>query len=168
MYNPPVVQRHDIPVPESAGLSSVFQVSLAVTPTRVLVDTGDSVSFIDANFAKRVGLHVAPFSSSSAPDIQLADGASFSCTGHVSAPMRLHQHKSTLHALAADLSRLPTDILLGDAWMRDHHGSIGLNSDGAAYLSIQKGKKHISLQPLHAQPGHLPTIQLNAMQMSAN
>ena len=80
-------------------------------------------------------------------------------------PCDVHQHRSTLHALAADLSHLPTDVLLGDAWMRDHHGSIGFNSDGAAYLSIQKGKKHISLQPLHAQLGHLPTIQLNAMQM---
>ena len=76
LYNPPTVQRRDVQMSEqtdSTGLTSFFQVSLAGTPARVLVDTGASVNFVDTAFAHRVGLHVKPPSPDS-PSIQLANG----------------------------------------------------------------------------------------------
>ena len=76
LYNPPVVQRKDITMSDSTGLSAVFQVCLAGVPARALVDTGAKVDFVDSAFAKRTGIRITALSPAS-PAVQLADGQQF-------------------------------------------------------------------------------------------
>ncbi len=57
LYNPPVVQRRDA-TSQASGLSSVFPVSLAGTPSRALVDTGAEANFVDHSYAQRCGFHI--------------------------------------------------------------------------------------------------------------
>ena len=70
-----------------------------------------------------------------------------------------------MHALAADLSHLPCDILLSEGWMRSHAGSITFDAEGAESLVFSKGNKHYTLKPMQNQACHINTIQLNAIQM---
>ena len=157
LYNPPVVQRRDAAIPDSAGLSSFFEVSLAGVPARALVDTGASVSFIDTAFARRSGLAIK--SSPHTPQIQLANGQQLASSGHVSAPMHLPGFTGTFHALAADLSHLPCDILLGDAWLRANKGCITFGPHGATSLAIKKGSKKIVLKPVQHATTSLETVE---------
>ena len=148
LYNPPVLQRRDIAVPDSAGLSNVFEVRVAGTPARVLVDTGAEAPFVDTLFANRTGIHIQT-SSASAPQIQLANGSHIPTAGQVSVSMQMLEYRNTLHAIAADLSQLPCDILLGDDWMRLHSGSITFGLKGATGLQFKKGNKNYAEAPAH-------------------
>ena len=162
LFNPPVVQRRDIP---STGLSSVFQVGLAGTPARALVDTGAEISFMDSSFAKRSGFHVV--SSPSTPSIQLANGQQLQSTGQVSTSMQLPGYTGAFSALVADLGHLSCDIILGDAWLRLHHGCIKFGPSGAESLAIRKGSKKLLLKPLQQSTASgIHTIELNAIRMS--
>ena len=163
LFNPPVVQRRDLPSP-SFGLSSVFQVDVAGTPCRALVDTGAEASFMDTSFAKLAGF--TTISSPNLPAVQLANGQQLPCSGHVSTPMRMPGYSGKLDALVADLAHLSCDIILGDAWMRLHDGNIKFGPAGAESLSICKGSAKIVLKPLQTACFGINTIQLNAMQMS--
>ena len=163
LFNPPVVQRRDIPSPTS-GLSSVFQVDVAGTPCRALVDTGAEASFMDSSFARTTGYTITP--SPDLPAIQLANGQQLPCSGHVSTPMRMPGYTGKLQALVADLAHLSCDIILGDAWMRLHDGNIQFGPNGAESLTIHKGSKKLILKPLQAACFGMNTIQLNALQMS--
>ena len=104
------------------------------------MDTGAEVDFVDTAFAERTGISTTALSPAS-PAVQLADGQQFHSSGHVSAPMQLLTCKDHLHALAADLTHLPCDILLSDAWMRSHAASVAYGVEGAQSLHISKGVK---------------------------
>ena len=158
LFNPPVVQRRDLPSP-SSGLSSVFQVDVAGTPCRALVDTGAEASFMDSSFAKLAGF--TTISSPNLPAVQLANGQQLPCSGHVSTPMRMPGYSGTLDALVADLAHLSCDIILGAAWMRLHDGNIKFGPDGAESLSIRKGSaKTVFRRNFHGLHHTPPTYQV--------
>ena len=164
LYNPPVVQRRDTVMSEPTGLSSVFKVCIAGVPARALVDTGSEVNFVDSAFAMRTGLQIAS-ASPDTPAVQLADGQQFQTSGQVTAPMRLLQCRSHLHALASDLSHLPCDIILGEAWLRLHTAAVTFGQTGAKSLIFSKGNKKFTLPAMQQEACNLNCIQLNAMQM---
>lgn len=164
LYNPPVIQRRDITCDSSAGLSSLFQVCLAGTQARALVDSGAETSFVDSSFVKRSGFTLQ--TSSQLPSIQLANGQEIKTTGHVSLPMQLPGFRGKLSALVADLSHLPCDILLGDTWLRSHQACMKYGPEGIIHLAIAKGSKKIVLKPIDKVSSGIHTLQLNALQMS--
>lgn len=137
LYNPPIVQRKEIP---SAGLSSVFQVGLAGTPARALVDTGAEASFMDQSFAKRSGFHMV--SSPDLPAIQLANGQQLPSSGQVSTPMQLPGYTGVFNALVADLGHLSCDIILGDAWLRCIRAALTLVLRELSPLQLRKEARH--------------------------
>ena len=161
IYNPPVVQRRDAMGNSAAGLSSLFKVCLAGTPARALVDTGAEISFMNSAFAKRAGFSIK--ASSSPPSIQVANGQHLHTSGHVTVPMRLPGFTGKFDALVADLSHLPCDILLGDAWLRSQKGCLTFGPEGVASLAISKGSTKVILKPMTSSA--ISTLQLNALQM---
>ena len=163
VYNPPVIQRRDIGIDSPAGLSSVFQVCLAGTPARALVDTGAETSFMDASFAKRAGFSI--MASSTPPSVQLANGQQLPTSGHVSIPMRLPGFTGKFKALVADLSHLPCDVLLGDAWLRLNKACMTFGPAGIVSLAIKKGSTKVVLKPIKSASTGIHTLQLNALQM---
>ena len=166
LYNPPMVMRNSIASDDNAGLTAIFQVQLAGTQARLLVDTGAKASFVDLAFAHRVGLHLhSSVSTPTTPTIQLANGSTMPSTGQVLAPLAIQQFRSDLHAYAADLSTLPCDILVGEPWLRQNKASICYGPLGATALHVKKGVRKISLPPIPVEPTGPNTVQVNAIQM---
>ena len=130
-------------------LTFLFAGTIAGVSGQVLWDSGASLSFVDAAFARTHNLHISPSNQL----IRLADGSEVPSEGCAHVKVRIQAYTACLRLHVLPLSDA-FSVILGDEWSRAHcvaanYGFEGAEGDGGprvpAHLHLQG--KHIKLYP---------------------
>src|SRR3569833_2883188 len=116
----------------------MFSGKAAAAKANILFDSGASVSFVSAKFAKQTGITVRP----TAQSVRLADDVSGEVFGEATVYVQLGAFHKPVKCLVMNLL-FEVDLILGDDFMTRYDCILHY---GKGCVMIQKGKRHLTVR----------------------
>ena len=116
----------------------MFSGKAAAAKANILFDSGASVSFVSAKFAKQTGITVRP----TAQSVRLADDVSGEVFGEATVYVQLGAFHKPVKCLVMNLL-FEVDLILGDDFMTRYDCILHY---GKSCVMIQKGKRHLTVR----------------------
>src|SRR3569623_1617114 len=118
----------------------MFSGKAAAAKANILFDSGASLNFVSAKFAKQTGITVRP----TAQTVRLADDAVGEILGEAKVYVQLGSFHKPVQCLVMNLL-FEVDLILGDEFMIRHNCILHY---GKSCVMIQKGKRHLTVKSL--------------------
>src|SRR6478672_2126199 len=116
----------------------MFSGKAAAAKANILFDSGASVSFVSAKFAKQTGITVRP----TAQSVRLADDVSGEVFGEATVYVQLGAFHKPVKCLVMNLL-FEVDLILGDDFMTRYNCVLHY---GKSCVMIQKGRRHLTVR----------------------
>ena len=116
----------------------MFSGKAAAAKANILFDSGASVNFVSAKFARQTGITVSP----SAQTVRLADDVAGEILGEATVYVQLGAFHKPVKCLVMNLL-FEVDLILGDEFMTKYNCILHY---GKNCVMIQKGKRHLTVK----------------------
>ncbi len=129
------------------ALTMHFRGVVRGAPISVLVDTGASDIFVSARLCAQLNLQLQ---AAGRERVTLGDGASCALQGTCSVPLRIGAYRGTVTAHVMNDLLHGFDLVLGDAWLREHSAVLHFRR---RCIELHSGGRFITLRPVAVADG---------------